>query len=150
MKYLHDKKDLFLDILEECSYETGISKAIIEKDYYVTLLLKEIVERCFDIIFKGGTSLSKCYGIINRFSEDIDLGLDTSKATQGMKKRLKSCIIEAITALNIDIVFISTIKLTNQHLNLSFFRIKRYNKQKKSPDIFYQGSFCLTYNTFCK
>ncbi len=74
MKYLHDKKDLFLDILEECSYETGISKAIIEKDYYVTILLKEIVERCFDIIFKGGTSLSKCYGIINRFSEDIDFG----------------------------------------------------------------------------
>lgn len=99
LKYLHDEKILFSDILEECSYETGISKAIIEKDYYVTLLLKEIVKKCPDIIFKGGTSLSKCYRIIRRFSEDIDLGLDVGKATQGMKKKLKNNIKEAINAL---------------------------------------------------
>ena len=70
MEYLHNNKELFIDILEECFIETGISKAIIEKDYYVTLLLKEIVERCPDVIFKGGIALSKCYNIINRFLED--------------------------------------------------------------------------------
>lgn len=61
--------------------------------------MKEIVKKCPDIIFKGGTSLSKCYRIINRFSEDIDLGLDVGKATQGMKKKLKNNIKEAINAL---------------------------------------------------
>ena len=49
--------------------------AIIEKDYYVTLVLKEIATRNPDIVFKGGTSLSKCYKIIDRFSEDIDLNI---------------------------------------------------------------------------
>ena len=41
------------------------------------------------IIFKGGTSLSKCYKIIHRFSEDVDLTLDRNFSTQGTKKSMK-------------------------------------------------------------
>ena len=78
----------------------GIARAIIEKDYFVTLLLKKIVEKNNEVIFKGGTSLSKCHKKIHRFSEDIDLGLNIDKATQGMRRNLKKQIIEAIHELD--------------------------------------------------
>lgn len=96
MQNLHNNIELFNDIVIATSNAFSISPAIIEKDYYVTLLLKRIVEKCPDIIFKGGTSLSKCFKIINRFSEDIDIGLNTDKATESMRKNLKAHIKEAI------------------------------------------------------
>lgn len=94
---------MFSDILEACYVDTDIPRAIIEKDYYVTLLLQKIVENCPEIIFKGGTSISKCYKVINRFSEDIDLGLNIDRATQGMRRDLKYQIIKAIKELNLKI-----------------------------------------------
>lgn len=57
----------------------NITESMVEKDFWVCLLLKLIFESksLKDIlIFKGGTSLSKVYNLINRFSEDIDLILD--------------------------------------------------------------------------
>lgn len=74
---LHNNNELFKQIILRTSEDTGIKAAIIEKDYYVTLFLKSIVNELPDIIFKGGTSLSKCYKLIDRFSEDIDLNIDT-------------------------------------------------------------------------
>ncbi len=71
---------------------------IVEKDYYVTYFLQKIAEKQPDIVFKGGTSLSKCYKLINRFSEDIDLNVDTesAKLTEGQRKRLKQDIVSVI------------------------------------------------------
>lgn len=69
------RKFLFL----RTAFELGINAAIIEKDFWVCLLLDVIFNRITDrefFVFKGGTSLSKAFGIINRFSEDIDLVLD--------------------------------------------------------------------------
>jgi hypothetical protein len=55
----------------------GLRPAIIEKDYYVTEALRIIADTGGDkVIFKGGTSLSKGWNLIQRFSEDIDLFLD--------------------------------------------------------------------------
>ncbi len=99
MQNLHNNKELFSDVIIATSNALNIEPAIIEKDYYVTLLLKRINEKCPDIIFKGGTSLSKCFKIINRFSEDIDIGLNVDKATEGMRKNLKTIIKESIEEL---------------------------------------------------
>src|SRR5947209_7563946 len=55
----------------------GLREAIIEKDYYVTEALRIIEQAAGDkVIFKGGTSLSKGWNLIQRFSEDIDIFLD--------------------------------------------------------------------------
>lgn len=99
MKYLHDNQTLFHDILLAVSEDTGIHSAIIEKDYYVTFLLQKIVEKNPEIIFKGGTSLSKCHKIIKRFSEDIDIGVNADKATEGMRRNLKYDILSAVEEL---------------------------------------------------
>lgn len=57
----------------------GLNEAIIEKDFWVCWMLDYLFLRCEwkdKLAFKGGTSLSKAYGLIERFSEDIDLILD--------------------------------------------------------------------------
>ena len=75
---LHNNKDVFEQVILKVSEETGIEASIIEKDYYVTVLLKLLAEKIPFIVFKGGTSLSKCHKVIRRFSEDIDLTIDVS------------------------------------------------------------------------
>ena len=68
--YLHkDDKELLRDIIVTVSERTGIDESIVEKDYYVTMILKELVQRNPNVVFKGGTSLSKAYHVIDRFSE---------------------------------------------------------------------------------
>ena len=66
------------ELFEQLSYKTGLSPQAIEKDAWVTLALKMLFtsEIATHLTFKGGTSLSKVYRLINRFSEDIDISID--------------------------------------------------------------------------
>ena len=94
---LHEDQELFRQLISVVSKSAKVEPAIIEKDYYVTLFLQRIVEKVPNIIFKGGTSLSKCYKLIDRFSEDIDLNIDTeTKPTEGQRKKLKEAIVSII------------------------------------------------------
>lgn len=82
---LHKSKD-FNTYVELAMQELKLSEDIIVKDYFVTLALKKIYENFNDIVLIGGTSLSKGYEIINRFSEDIDLAaIGTSKKKKQKK-----------------------------------------------------------------
>ena len=55
----------------------GLQESLVEKDYFVTEALRIIAQFAGDkVIFKGGTSLSKGWNLIDRFSEDIDIFLD--------------------------------------------------------------------------
>lgn len=97
---LHNDRELFEQLILRASESLGIKAEIIEKDYYVTLFLKELVSVSPDIIFKGGTSLSKCYHLIDRFSEDIDLNIETeTKPSESRRKHLKSSIVSVIDKL---------------------------------------------------
>lgn len=94
---LHKDRENFEQVILKVSEDTGIDASIIEKDYYVTLFLKRIVEMLPNIIFKGGTSLSKCYKLIKRFSEDIDLNIEVeTRPTEGQRKKLKEAIVSII------------------------------------------------------
>ena len=98
---LHNKTEIFEQLILRTSEYLNIKPEIIEKDYFVTVFLKKLVEKMPEIIFKGGTSLSKCYGLIERFSEDIDLNmLAETKPSESKRKKLKSSIIETIDDLN--------------------------------------------------
>lgn len=68
------------DIIIQTSVEIGLPPAAIEKDWWVIIALRAIFNTKFadHLVFKGGTSLSKGWGIIERFSEDIDLAMDRS------------------------------------------------------------------------
>lgn len=91
---LHLDKKLFRQAIQFTSDQLEIPAIYIEKDYWVTYTLNAIYndEVGKDTIFKGDTALSKCYGIIDRFSEDIDLvvlrhdGESNHKLTKKIKK----------------------------------------------------------------
>ena len=63
--------------IDEAAARRGLAPVIVEKDFWVCWLLSILFQSSFRdaIVFKGGTSLSKVFGVINRFSEDIDLSL---------------------------------------------------------------------------
>lgn len=65
--------------LIQAGINSGIPAKAIEKDWWVTVTLKALFQTQYakSLIFKGGTSLSKCWELIERFSEDIDIALDS-------------------------------------------------------------------------
>ncbi len=66
----------------------GLRESIIEKDYFVTEALRILEQTAGErIIFKGGTSLSKGWGLIDRYSEDIDIFLDPTAFDPTFGKR---------------------------------------------------------------
>lgn len=106
--YLHENKDDFLEAIATVAAAKGITSQIVEKDYYVTLLLRLLAESLPFIVFKGGTSLSKCHHVIKRFSEDIDLTIDT-KITQGQKAFVKEALQNVTKKLSLQITNIEDI-----------------------------------------
>ncbi len=86
MVWLHENKEEFRNAILYTADQNHFAPDIVEKDYYVTLILKGLKERLPFIVFKGGTSLSKCYKVIDRFSEDIDITIDTKLSTGEMRK----------------------------------------------------------------
>ena len=72
-----EQKSLFV---AQTSERVGLPPQAVEKDWWVTMTLKTLFESsCRDFItFKGGTSLSKGWHVIERFSEDIDIAIDKS------------------------------------------------------------------------
>jgi len=88
-----EQTNLFIQV----SLQTGLPPFAIEKDAWVTLALRMLFGSKLNphIVFKGGTSLSKCYGLIKRFSEDIDFSIDreylgfTGNLTKGEIRKLR-------------------------------------------------------------
>lgn len=76
------------------SHKLEVSKDIVEKDYYVTLIFQKLSLIEYPVVFKGGTSLSKAFHIIDRFSEDIDITF-TEHLGEVRKKKLKYQILKA-------------------------------------------------------
>lgn len=108
---LHDEKDTFEQLVLRTSEYLGVKAEIVEKDYFVTLFLKRIAAVIPDIVFKGGTSLSKCYHIIKRFSEDIDLNLQSeTKPPESKRKQLKTNITQLISDLDFELTNADLIK----------------------------------------
>lgn len=100
MAYLHDNKEEFITAINLASAKFGIMQNVAEKDYYVTLILRSLSERLGYIVFKGGTSLSKCHQVIKRFSEDIDITID-AKLSDSQKRKLKEAIKEIAEELGL-------------------------------------------------
>jgi predicted nucleotidyltransferase component of viral defense system len=69
---LHSDRDNFLRVLESTSAKTGFSLLLLEKDYFLTLLLSDINGLSESLVFKGGTCLNKIYYSYYRLSEDLD------------------------------------------------------------------------------
>ena len=74
-EYLHNHKQ-FSDLIRIVADQKGIDPALVEKDYWIMHCLYGLQKRGLTFELKGGTSLSKGFKIIDRFSEDIDIHID--------------------------------------------------------------------------
>ena len=97
MMYLHNDAELFREVLLAASDALELPIPIVEKDYYVTMILKLLAERAPGCVFKGGTSLSKCHHVIERFSEDIDITF-MEPLSSGARKKLKNEVVAGISS----------------------------------------------------
>lgn len=106
---LHENKDLFADAILAAAQMFNIPEIYVEKDYWVTVALWKIFSSpvAGDTVFKGGTSLSKCHGLIQRFSEDIDIVVlkrvgDTGNSLRNKLKAVSKSIIDEMPEVEIE------------------------------------------------
>lgn len=90
---LHEDKTLFRQAVIATAEQLNIPEIFIEKDYWVTYALHTIFHDSIggETVFKGGTALSKCFSLIERFSEDIDLVVKRreGETDNQLKKKIK-------------------------------------------------------------
>ncbi len=90
---LHIDKGLFKDAVTATAQKFEIPEIFVEKDYWVTYALWTVFNDPIgrEIVFKGGTALSKCFRLIERFSEDIDLIVmrDEGESNNHLTKKIK-------------------------------------------------------------
>ncbi len=91
MSWYGDYKKQWKEIIETVAAEGRRTTQMIEKDTIQSMILCELSKCELPFAFKGGTSLSKAYGLIDRFSEDIDLSM-SQKPTESEKKESKTII----------------------------------------------------------
>lgn len=102
MNLLSDKTN-FLMLINNAARSLNIAVNYIEKDYYALSVLKELIKRNDKFVFKGGTSLSVCQHVINRFSEDVDISYEDEIITVGTRRKIKTAFFESIEAAGLTV-----------------------------------------------
>lgn len=98
---LHNNKQLFEEAVIAAAQKFQIPEIYIEKDYWVTVALHAIFHSAIagEAVFKGGTALSKCHHLINRFSEDVDMVvLNNGESGNKLKNKIKA-ITDAVNTV---------------------------------------------------
>jgi predicted nucleotidyltransferase component of viral defense system len=123
---LHSDKNEFLKVLERTSAQTEFPLRLLEKDYYITIVLSKISELSKDLIFKGGTCLSKLYYSYYRLSEDLDftLKLPSDNSTRVMRRNAIKPIKEKL-------------KLFLKNFDMSIEDIEKAGHRESTQYIFY-------------
>lgn len=131
---LHHDREAFEELMIGAANELAIPTSVIEKDYYVTITLKALSEKLEDMVFKGGTSLTKCYQLLDRFSEDIDISYTAESGIPGdaRRRQLKKAVVATMEELDFPIT------------NLDMTRSRRhYNCYKATYPSMYEQSNIL-------
>lgn len=131
---LHTDKQLFQDAVIATAQRFNIPEIYIEKDYWVTVALYSIFHSpiASEAVFKGGTALSKCHKLIERFSEDVDMVVLNNSGESGnkLKNKLKA-ITDAVSSVMPEVEIEG---ITNK-LGMIRKTAHQYNKQN------FQGTF---------
>ena len=132
---LSDDRELFERSILITADKLKINEALIEKDYYVSLFLSELTKRLPNLLFKGGTSLSKCHKVIRRFSEDIDLTICGDTFPKSAKKKVMLAVREACDELGLRITNFDKILYGMDYNNYEIEYPKKYYSEGIKPVI---------------
>ncbi len=120
--FLHECDPVFKELIIAASEKFSLEQAYVEKDYFVILFLSQAIKDVPGLMFKGGTALSKCYNVIDRFSEDVDLTLDADHFTQGKKRNSIKSLIDVCDEVNLKLLNRDAVKL-HTHSNYNCYEI---------------------------
>lgn len=86
---LHQNEQLFADVIKTAADILAMPQEFIEKDYWICHILQQLSrhEKSGYAVWKGGTALAKAYGLINRFSSDIDIAVLAASMSQNQQKK---------------------------------------------------------------
>lgn len=130
---LHSDLKLFGETIRAASHQTGIRDEFVEKDYWITLVLHQLSKSKYatQTVFKGGTSLSKGYGLINRFSEDVDIAIihDNNKSGNEIKTIIRT--VEKEMTQQLKELQVEGITSKGSRFRKSVFEYKSKNKNNK-------------------
>ncbi len=101
---LYKNKETFIETIKKVSKALKINETLVEKDYYVIYILSELNKNIPGLLFKGGTCCRHAYKAIDRFSEDIDISLDTAHFGRNHNIKANKTIIEVCDRLGFRIV----------------------------------------------
>ncbi len=151
MNWLNLPRNKQQELFKQLSVKTGIQPQAIEKDAWVTLVLRIIFSTQISefLVFKGGTSLSKAYKLIQRFSEDIDLAISREylgfqgKLTKGQIRKLRRKSHDFVSNEMLNTL---TIEFKKQNIDRQLFKIEVKNTKISDQDpeiieIIYQSVF---------
>lgn len=104
---LHNNKDVFEELVTATARQLGLPEVYVEKDYWVTKMLLNLAQSDFSsqLVFKGGTALSKAHKLIRRFSEDVDLALIpeeglSNNQLRSLMRNAESVIFDGFTSID--------------------------------------------------
>ena len=159
MNWYNDRKELWKEIIDTVSNDLKRNPIMIEKDAIQSMFLFELSKYDFPFVFKGGTSLSKAYNLIDRFSEDIDLSL-SRKITDSEKKKSKEIIMNISKQLGFELSNPDKVMSRHDYNKYVFKYDSLYSKEKLEIIIetsYYQISYPVIrkeissfINYFCK
>jgi len=151
MNWLNLPKYKQIELFKQLSVKTGIQPQAIEKDAWVTLVLRIIFNSQISeyLVFKGGTSLSKAYKLIQRFSEDIDIAISREflgfqgELTKGQIRKLRRKSHDFVSN---DMLNILSNEFEKQNIDKQLFEIEVKNTKISDQDpeiieIIYQSVF---------
>ncbi len=96
---LYKDKALLNQATAAAARHFNVDPSIVEKDYYATVFLKKLTGQIPGLVLTGGTSLSKCHHVTNRFSEDLDLTLARDPVSKEQRRQVKKAISTACSDL---------------------------------------------------
>ena len=102
MSWYNEYCNEWKEIIETVAAEEHRTVQMVEKDTIQSMILRGLARCDLPIVFKGGTSLSKAYGLIDRFSEDIDLSMNR-KPTEAEKRKVKNIILSVAEQLGLNL-----------------------------------------------
>ncbi|KOO59968.1 hypothetical protein WH43_01190 [Rheinheimera sp. KL1] len=144
---LHNDKKAFEEAVRATARSLSLPVTYVEKDYWVTYALKSLANSDISesIVFKGGTSLSKAYRLISRFSEDVDIAVFTDGLGNGQIRKRVGRACDLMPGELIEVASADTTK--NSHFRKVRFQYPKLNEDGV-PEGQITNSILLEVNAF--
>lgn len=145
---LHQQPEIFKSAIKETADKLEIRDFFIEKDYWISLVLKRLSEskHVDSFVFKGGTSLSKGFKLINRFSEDVDIAVINVNEVSGNKIKALIRAVEKEITCDLEEVNVPGVTSKGSRFRKSVYKYPASQKRKAAEVI--SSSIIIEINSF--